>query len=164
MRQDHTPRQDFLPIGQITEGGGDFVQSGPLIKVMGLFLGVITHNILVTEKSVMIKSFKNELTILKSNYLAANFCTPGWTNSSKTDRWMHTGFILDKYVTRLRELGLYQAIQAIQYGISNNPAQLFALQEMYALSPGTFFIPNCELAIRLHKMSIVLGCQWGSFL
>lgn len=76
MRWDLTPRQDSLLVGQFTKWGRDFVQIGPLIKVMGLLLGVITCDIPVTGEPMIVRNFKNELTKSMSNYPAMNFPTP----------------------------------------------------------------------------------------
>lgn len=75
----------FPPSWTINQGGWDFVQSSPLTKMMGLLSGVIILDRLVTEEPIVIRSFKNELTRLRSNYPAVNFYAPDWINSSKTD-------------------------------------------------------------------------------
>lgn len=59
----------------IHQRGSDYVQTGSLTKVMGLLIRVATRDIQVTEELVMIKSFKNELTRSRRNYLATNFRT-----------------------------------------------------------------------------------------
>lgn len=113
----------------------------------------------------MVRSFKNELIRSRSNHLAANFHTLGYINSSKTDRWAClTGFIMGKYETRLHELGLYWAIQATQYGISNNTVQFFVLLGMYTPFSGTFLTPNGELGIRFLEICIVKTANERLFL
>lgn len=93
----------------------------------------------------MARCFKKKLTRNGSNNLALG----------KIDWWVYlTSFILGKYETQLHELGLYRAITAIQYGISNIPAHFFVLLEMYIPSSNTFFIPNYELGIGLNTARV----------
>lgn len=53
-----------------------------MIKI-DLLPGVITHDIPVTLKLVIIRSFKNELTRSWSNYPIVNFRTFGWLTPVK---------------------------------------------------------------------------------
>lgn len=86
----------------------------------------------MSEEPVMASSFKNELTKKRAIIQLQTFIHLDGSIMAKA-WWAHlTDFILKKYKIRLHKLGLYKAVWAIQYGITNNPAQFFfALLKMY---------------------------------
>ena len=62
------------------------------------------------------------------------------------------GFILEDLKDELLQTGLYNAVRAAKYGITQSSHHLFAMLECYNLETCTFFTPIREMRFALHVM------------
>lgn len=75
-----------------------------------------------------------------------------------------SNFILSKFVSILKDIGLYRAIRNVQYGLSHSVYHLFSILEMYNPKSGTLFTPVHELSCILHEMLQVSLLSMGELL
>jgi len=79
----------------------------------------------------------------KGDFLKSEFWALGWVHSTDKTWWARmVGFILEELREPLVQSGLYQAVRAIQYGISPGYFHFFARLERYNSDSCTFFTPN----------------------
>lgn len=88
MKWDLIPRHVSISIERFTKEGSKFIQSGPLMKVMGLLSRVTTREIRMIEEPLMVINFRNVLIRNENNYTSMNFCIPRWINFGKMDWWI----------------------------------------------------------------------------
>lgn len=69
--------------------------------------------------------------------------------------------MLESHGQVLKEISLYQAIQNVQYGLSQSPYHLFCLLEMFNSKTGTFFTSVGGLGLALHEMYKVSALFMG---
>ena len=61
-------------------------------------------------------------------------------------------FVLTELGGLLDQVGLYQAVRAVQYGILQSSQNFFGILEHYNPLTGTFFIPVGEMGLALHEL------------
>ena len=71
------------------------------------------------------------------------------------------GFVLTELGGLLDQVGLYQVVRAVQYGIPQSSQNFFRILEHYNLLTGTFFTPFGEMGLALHKLYEVSGLIIG---
>ena len=71
------------------------------------------------------------------------------------------GFALTELKDLLRQMGLYGAIRAVQYGILQSSHHLYGILECYNLWTCTFFTPVGEIGLTLHDLYEVSGLIIG---
>lgn len=107
----------------------------------------------VGESFSMARTFRNKFVRDKLEYPAEKFRAPSWVHTGNKDWWaLLKGFVLKMFESKLKEIGLYRAVRATQYGIAINPAQVFAILELYSPATNTFFTPNGKIGLALHEM------------
>lgn len=138
-----TPTQDSLPLAKFVKYG--FMQDGPPTHVTSLLLRVIFRDILGGESFNMAKTFRNEFVRNKCDYPVETFGAPGWAHAENKN-WSAflMGFIISKFEKVHIDMRLLGTIKATQYGITINPAQLFAILELFNYATNTFITPDGE--------------------
>ena len=71
------------------------------------------------------------------------------------------GFVLTELKNLLKQVELYQAVRAIQYGIPQSSHHFYGVLECYNPLTGTFFTPAGEMGLALHELYEVLGLVIG---
>ncbi|ONK72984.1 uncharacterized protein A4U43_C04F25720 [Asparagus officinalis] len=71
------------------------------------------------------------------------------------------GYVLNRWGTELKAMGLYEAIHATQYGLSVNTIHFTRLIELYNPDTNTFLTRNGELKLPFHEMHKVSRLQMG---
>ena len=70
-------------------------------------------------------------------------------------------FVLTELGGLLDQVGLCQAVMAVQYGIPQNSQNFFGILERYNPSTGTVFTPVGEMGLALHEFYEVSGLVMG---
>ena len=71
------------------------------------------------------------------------------------------GFVLAKLGDLLLQVGLYEAIRAVQYGLPQSTQHFYAILECYNPETCTFFTPVGEMGLALQEMYEVSGLVMG---
>ena len=83
----------------------------------------------------------------------------GWVHSSDKSWWgKMVGFVLAELGGLLDQVGLYQAVRAVQYGIPQSSHNFYGILEHYNPLTGTFFTPVGEMGLALHEL--IVSMQW----
>jgi len=64
----------------------------------------------------------------------------------------NNGFGLTELEDLLKQVGLYQTVKTIQYGISQSFHHFYGVLKRYNLSTCTFFTPVGEMGLALHEL------------
>jgi len=96
----------------------------------------------------------------KGDFSMSEFWTLGWVHSmDKTRKVRMVGFVLKGLREPMVQSYMYQAIRAIQYGITLSHFHFFAMLKQYNPNSCTFFTQSGEMGFALHEMYESLVCR-----
>lgn len=85
-------------------------------------------------------------------------CTECWVHSTSKKWWKHlTVHVSTHFGEILEELGLYQAVRAVQWVLPHSIQNFFCIMELYNAITCT---PVGEMGIMVHEMHVVTGSIW----
>ena len=101
-------------------------------NVVRLLPGSLKAEYPIGETPHQVATFINQFIVVKGDSPKGEFRALGWIHSSNKYWWSRmVGFILEDLKEKLLQTGLYVAIRAIQYGISQSNHHFFTVLERY---------------------------------
>ena len=86
----------------------------------------------------------------------------GWVHSTDKSWWGRmVGFVLTELGDLLKQVGLYHAVRAVQYGLSQISHHFYGVMERYNPLTSTFFTLVGEMGLALHELSVEWTHQSG---
>ena len=129
--------------------------------MLGLQPGLVRVEYPTRETPQLAATFINQFLKVSGNF-PTDFHPLKWVHSSDKSRWgKMVCFILTELEDLLKQVGLYQAVRVVQYGISQSSHNFYGVLEHYNAWTCTFFTPVREMEIALHELYEVSGLVIG---
>jgi len=113
------------------------------------------------ETPQLAATFINQFMKVRGDF-PTDFRPLGWVHFSDKSWWgKMVDFVLTELKNLLKQTGLYQAVRAIQYSISQSSHHFYGVLERYNSLTGTFFTLVGEMGLALHELYEILGLVIG---
>jgi len=123
--------------------------------IFGLHPRLVRVEYPIGETPQLSATFINQFLKVREDF-PTDFCLLGWVYSSDKSRWGEmVRFFLRELEDLLKQVGLYQAIRAVQYGISQSH-HFYGILECYSPVTGTFFTLG-KIGFALYELYEVSG-------
>ena len=140
-------------------GANEAYSAGHGKDVFGLHPRLVRAEYPIGETPQLATTFINQFLKVRGDF-PTDF--PGWVHSTDKSWWGRmVSFVLTELGDLLKQVGLYHAVRAIQYGLLQSSHHFYGGLECYNPLMGTFFIPVGEMGFAPHELYEVLGLVIG---
>jgi len=142
-------------------GANEAYPAGHGKDVFGLYSRLVRAEYPTGETPPLATTFINQFLKVRGDFFT-DFRPLGWVHSTDKSWWGRmVGFVLTELGDLLKQVGLYHAVRAVQYGLPQSSHHFYSVLERYNSLTGTFFTPVREMKLALHELYEISGLVIG---